>query len=144
MLTGNPRVIEALDRAEVGFLTAVNEEGQPQTTPVWFLRDGDDLIVYNRPATPRLRSLEANPKVALALRGDRKGSGLLTIEGVARIDHDLAPAHMIPAYLDKYHEAIRGLGWSPEEFGADYTVAVRIAVSRVRAWGLTHVIAAEG
>jgi PPOX class probable F420-dependent enzyme len=143
MLTSNPSVIEALDLAEIGFLTAVNEEGQPQTSPIWFLRQGEELIVYNRASSPRLQSLEGNPRVSLTLRGDRKGNGLLTIEGTAKLDHDLPPADQIPEYLAKYGEAVRRLGWTPADFAADYSVGITIRPTRVRAWGMKNVIGAE-
>jgi PPOX class probable F420-dependent enzyme len=143
MLTTNPKVIEALDLAEVAFLTAVNAEGQPQTSPVWFLREGDELVVYNRPISPRLQSLESNPRVALTLRGDRQGNGLLTIEGTAAVDEGLLPADQVPEYVDKYDAGIRRLGWTPDVFAAEYSVGVRIQVTRVRAWGMSQVIGAE-
>jgi PPOX class probable F420-dependent enzyme len=143
MLTDNQRVTEALDLAEVGFLTAVNPEGQPQTSPVWYLRQGDELIVFNRPSSPRLESLQGNPRVSLTLRGDRLGSGLLTLEGTATVDTGLPPAHEIPEYVEKYGDSIHRLGWTPEEFASDYSVGLRVRVTRVRAWGVSHVIAAE-
>ena len=45
MLTSNTALAEALDSAIIGFLTAVDGRGQPQTTPVWYIRDGGDLVV---------------------------------------------------------------------------------------------------
>jgi PPOX class probable F420-dependent enzyme len=143
VLTANPRVADALDAASIGFLTAVNLSGQPQTSPVWFLRDGDDLIVYSRPGTPRIASIAANPKVDLTLRGDRHGNGRLTVEGHAAVDPTLAPAHEFPGYLEKYGERLTENDWAPEGFAADYSVGIRIEPTRVISWGLSAVIAAE-
>ena len=144
MLTERPDVCEALDRAQVFHLTAVSPEGQPQTTPVWFLRDGDDLIVYNQPTSPRLASIAVNDRVSAALRGDVAADGAVLIEGRARVDEALPSPDSFPAYLDKYAAVIVGLGWTPEQFASEYPVGVRITPTRVRAWGVDHVMAAEG
>jgi PPOX class probable F420-dependent enzyme len=143
MLSSRNGVAQALDMALIGFLTAVDSSGQPQTSPVWFLRVDEDLIVYNRPESPRLTSIASNPLVAMTLRADRRGSGLLTMEGRASLDPDLPPAHQIEAYLDKYAEDIERLGWTPAQFASLYSVPLRIEVTRVRAWEIEDVIAAE-
>ncbi|MGD2061662.1 MAG: pyridoxamine 5'-phosphate oxidase family protein [Acidimicrobiia bacterium] len=137
MLTESTELIRVLDEELIGFLTAVDMTGQPQSSPVWFLRDGDDIVVYNRPDTPRLDSVAVNPKVAFNLRGDRRAYGMVSIEGVAR-EQDLPPAMEFPGYIDKYGREIESLGWTPESFSADYRRGIRIEVTRVRYSGLHH------
>lgn len=136
MLSSKPGLNEAIDRSLIGFLTAVNAAGQPQASPVWFLRDGEDLIVYNRPTAARLESIVSNPRVALNLRGDRQGHAGVSLEGTAEVDESLPPAHQFPEYVEKYADEIAGLGWTPESFAADYSVGIRMSVTRVRAFGL--------
>lgn len=143
MLTDKPDVCEALDRALIVHLTAVTAEGQPQTAPVWFLRVGDEIVVYNRPDTPRLASIRANDRVSVTMRGDREASGCVTIEGRARIEPDMPPADRRPGYVAKYAGQIAALGWTPESFAADYSVGIVITPTRVRAWDVAEVIAAE-
>lgn len=137
MLSEDPRLATALDRDLIGFLTAVDAGGQPQTSPVWFLRDGARLIVYNRPSTARLTSIALNPKVAFNLRADRLGRGAVTLEGVASAAPDLPPAREVPEYIVKYGEEIARLGWTPESFSDEYSVGIRLEVTRVRSWGLS-------
>lgn len=144
MLSDRPEVFSALDKAEICHLTAVSPHGQPQTTPVWFLRDGDDLIVYNKPTSPRLASIAANDRVSVVLRGDVAASGAVIVEGRARVDDTLPSPDAWPEYLAKYEGAIAGLGWTPQQFAQEYSVGVRITPTRVRAWGIDHVVAAEG
>lgn len=136
MLTDQPRVADALDNALIGFLTAVSSEGQPQTAPVWFIRDGDDLIVYNKADTPRLASIESNPRIAFNLRGDPKAQGALLLEGTARRDPGLGPSYELARYVDKYEGAMERSGWTPRTFHDDYPVPVRITITRVRSWAL--------
>ena len=135
MLSQSPRVVAILDREVIGFLTAVSAEGQPQTSPVWFHRVDDDLVVYNRATSPRLTSVAANPRVSFNLRGDRRANGAVLVEATATVA-DLGPASALPGYVDKYGREIERLGWTPETFSADYSVALRLEVTRVRSWGL--------
>ena len=136
MLTSTKGLTEALDNDLIGFLTAVTETGQPQTSPVWFMRDEEDIVVYNRPVARRLRSIENNPKVAFTLRADPHGSSALTLEGTAAVETSLPPAKDFPGYVDKYGDDIASLGWTPESFSSDYSVGLRMTVTRVRSWGL--------
>ena len=136
MITEKPSVADAIDRAKIGFLTAVKEDGQPQTSPVWIHRVGEEIVVYNRPTARRLTSIGANSRIALNLRGDRRGHAAVTLEGQAVVDDSLPPSNALPGYVDKYLEDIRRLGWTPESFAADYSIPLRITVTRVRAWGV--------
>ncbi len=140
MLSNTKGLIQLLDQELIGLLTAVKENGQPQTSPVWFHRDADDLVVYNRPNARRLRSIASNPRVALALRADREGHSLVSIEGSARVDEDMPTAEHLAGYVDKYGAQITGLGWTPASFASDYSVPLRIAVTRVRASGVERLL----
>lgn len=136
MLTDNALLAKILDNDLIGFITAIDEAGQPQTSPVWFVRDGEDIIIYNQPATPRFQSIAANPKVAFNLRGDRRARGAIIVEGTAAKEEWLPSAIDFPGFLDKYGREIERLGWTPESFSADYSTGLRLVVTRVRAWGL--------
>lgn len=138
MLSDNELLARILDRDLIGFLTAVDPSGQPQTAPVWFVRDGDDIVVYNRPDTPRLSSIAVNPKVALTLRGDRRGMGGVSIEASATRDDSMPSPQDFPGYLDKYRDEIELIGYTPQAFSVGYGVGVRLVVTRVRAFGLEH------
>ena len=139
MITDSPRLTAALDNDLIGFLTAVDGSGQPQTSPVWFIRDGNDIVVYNKPDTPRLSSIATNPSVSFNLRGDRRARGAVTLEGTARREDYLQPAKDFPGYVAKYGGEIERLGWTPDSFSGDYSVALRIVVTRARSWGLEAV-----
>ena len=143
MLTSKQGLVEALDNALIGFVTAVDTSGQPQTSPVWFHRDADDIIVYNQPVARRLNSIQSNPKVGFNLRGDAQGHAGVSLEGTAVVEESLPPAWEFPGYLDKYAGKIADLGWTPQSFSDDYSVGVRITVTRVRAFGLSKLAQGE-
>jgi hypothetical protein len=43
---------------QVAWLTTVRADGQPQSTPVWFLWDGRTFLLYSQPGTPRADRVE--------------------------------------------------------------------------------------
>lgn len=123
-----------LEREPVIWMTTVRSDGQPQTSVVWFLLEGDEVLVYSKDGTIRNRNVLTNPKVSLNLDGDGRGGAVVTMEGTARIDADAPAPKDHPSYLEKYHDLIVGNGWTPEQFGRDYPVPIRIKVEKVRAW----------
>ena len=114
------------------WLTTVSPDGQPQSTPIWFEWDGSTILFYSQPNMPKLRNIAANPKVALHLVGDPDAEDVITIEGVAAVDPGAPPADARPVYLEKYHSAIDGYGWTPASMAADYSIAVRVTPTRFR------------
>ena len=134
MLESRPELTARLDDELVGWLTTVTPDGQPQASVVWFLRDGDDLLVYSKPDATKLHNIALHPRVAFNLRGDELGDMVATFEGTAEVVESPTPPHRDPAYLDKYRDQIKRLGWTPGQFADAYSALIRIAINRVRSW----------
>ena len=143
MLSSTPALTEVLDSALIGFLTAVNGQGQPQTSPIWYIRDGEDIVIYNRAKAARLKSIDSSHRVAFNLRADRRARSGISLEGTAVVDTTLPAALDFPGYVDKYGEEINRLGWTPQSFSSDYSVGLRMTVTRVRDWGVDKLNAGE-
>jgi PPOX class probable F420-dependent enzyme len=129
-----PQVDERLRSERIAWLTTVDRDGQPQSSPVWFLWDGSAFTTYSLDDTPRVRNIETNPRVALHLSDDGLGSRIVTFEGRAHLDPDAGSAVEMPAYIAKYRDEIDGYGWTQDSFARDYPVAIRIEPTRLRAW----------
>jgi PPOX class probable F420-dependent enzyme len=128
----NDKVRNRLDQDFVIWLTTVRGDGQPQSSVVWFLREGDEVLVYSRTGTIRNDNVAVNPKVALNLNSSPRGGSVVTMEGTARIDPDAPRASQNPPYLGKYLKGIEENGWTSDEFSRDYSVPIRISIDRVR------------
>jgi PPOX class probable F420-dependent enzyme len=128
------RALARLAEERIIWLTTVRPNGQPQTSPVWFLYDDGEFLVYSKVGTARTANLAANPRVSLNLDGNGSGGDIVSIEGTASIDPDAPPSTDVPAYQDKYGGFIARNGWTPASFAADYPIAVRIHPMRARAW----------
>jgi len=132
---GGSRTVERLQRDLTLWLTTVTPEGQPQTSPVWFLWIDGEILLYSRADTPRPANVRANPRVAANFDADADGDDVVTMEGVARIVREQAAlADVPPAYIEKYAERLSAFGWTMASMLVDYPVEIRIRPTRVRAW----------
>jgi PPOX class probable F420-dependent enzyme len=128
------RADRRLRSEQILWLTTVRADGQPQSSPVWFLWDGETFLVFSQPSAQKLRNLAANPRVAVHLESDGTGEDVLTVDGMAAIDPDVPPSDQIEEYRVKYREGIQAMGSTPAELARDFSVAIRVRPSRVRAW----------
>lgn len=126
------RVRERLEIEKVIWLTTVGTDGTPQPNPVWFLWQQEGFLVYNRSGANRLAHIARRPKVSLNFDGDGHGGDIIVFAGHARTVEDQPPPHVLPAYREKYGEAMIRVAGSAENFSVDYSVALRIDVTRVR------------
>ena len=125
---------ERLRTESVAWITTVTPGGQPQSSPVWFLWEEGEFLVYAQPHSWKVRNIRANPQVSLHLNSDEEGNRAVTLEGSVRIAEGHPPGHEVAAYLGKYRDGIAGIGMTPEQMGAEYATALRITPTRVRVY----------
>ena len=123
-----------LKEEPIAWLTTVSPAGQPQSTPVWFLWDDEQFMIYGSKSGPKTPNIKANPHVSLHLEGDRKGGGNVIFEGTASIDDAAAGLDDAADYLAKYGDTITAYGWTPESMAEDYPHVIRVSPTRVRIW----------
>ena len=128
------RAEERLRSEVVVWLTTVSDDGQPQTTPVWFVWDGDSFLIYSQPSARKVDNIRRQPQVSLHLNSDPEADQAVVFEAAARLADDEPPADRVSAYVGKYREDIAGLGMTDESFAADYAQPIRVVPTRVRAW----------
>lgn len=134
---GNPKhaAADARLRAEtIIWLTTVATSGQPQSSPVWFLWDGTEILIYGSKDGRKTRNIAANPRVDLHLDGNGQGGGIVIVEGTARIDQDGPPVPSVAGFVAKYGTLIESYGWTLEGTARDYPHVIRVTPTRVRIW----------
>jgi nitroimidazol reductase NimA-like FMN-containing flavoprotein (pyridoxamine 5'-phosphate oxidase superfamily) len=80
-----------LDQPLIGRISVVDDEGYPHTIPIWFIRDGDEVMFISSRGGRKIRSIKANPKGALTVGGDPYGSEGYLLKGEFAIEED--PGH---------------------------------------------------
>jgi PPOX class probable F420-dependent enzyme len=127
-------VVGRLQSESIAWITTVTGDGQPQSSPVWFLWADDRFLVYAQPRSLKVRNIRANPLVSLHLNSDASGGQVVTFEGTAQVSDSHRPAHEDSAYLEKYRAGIAGIGMTPEKLGAEFSAAILVTPTRVRVY----------
>lgn len=127
-----PTFTEMADKAIYVWFTTVREDGTPQPTPVWFLRENDTFLIYSYPNTKKLRNIHHSSKVALNFNDDDDGEHFIVITGEAVVDDSAPPIHLNPAYIAKYADGFQRLNWTPEYMGSRFTTAIRVTPTHIR------------
>ncbi len=125
------RVRSRLANEVVGWLTTVDPDGTPRPSPIWFLWDGDSMLIYSKDGTSRTRNLARNPACSFNFDGNGTGGDIVVLEGTAVISQD-PPVTEVPAYLEKYREQIPRIGMDPGKFAMGYPVPIRFTPDRLR------------
>jgi PPOX class probable F420-dependent enzyme len=118
-------------RESILWVTTVKPNGQPQTLPVWFIVDGDDLIIWSMKGA-RSRNLETNPLVSAHISDDGRGSRVLSIEGTASIEPELGLPGDNSSYVDRYQGLIDEYEMTWDTYNSQYNIPVRIRPTKVR------------
>lgn len=117
---------------QVVWLTTVTDSGAPAPNPVWFVRDGDDFVVFSEPTSHKVHNIARRPVVTLHFNSDPGGGDVVVITGEARgiPDHSML---RFPAYLDKYGgEITEALGTTADALARTYNTCIRIHPTRIR------------
>ncbi len=126
------RVARRLRDEKILWLTTVGADGTPQPAPVWFLWDGDSILIYGLNEAKRNAHLARNPHVSLNFDGNGSGGDIIVITGEMRLVPDEPSADKNADYVAKYKDFIARNFRTPENFASRYGVAMRITPAKVR------------
>jgi PPOX class probable F420-dependent enzyme len=78
-----------LDRPLTAVLATTSAQGRSQATPVWYMMDGDHILINTSVGRVKLRNLEANPYLALTVVDPQNAYRYVQIQGkVVRFDRE--------------------------------------------------------
>jgi PPOX class probable F420-dependent enzyme len=110
-------------------ISTITPQGYPHTTPVWFILDGDDLVIFTGRTTQKAKNAQRNPRGAIAIGGDPVGSPCYLIEGDLTVEPD--PDHAWTAKITYHYEPPdRAQQWL-ELWKNDEHVILRLRARRV-------------
>jgi PPOX class probable F420-dependent enzyme len=73
-----------------GKLAVTRADGRPHVTPIWFVLDGEDLVLTTEDSSVKGRALRRDPRVSLCVDDDTPPYSFVIIEGEATLSDDLA------------------------------------------------------
>ena len=117
------------------WLTTVDSARTPQPRPVWFIWDNDSFLIFSQPKAHKVQHLRQNDSVSLHFNTDKTGDkDVIVYIGKAVLDSNTPSANKVSAYLKKYREGIKEIGMTPEKFGSEYSVVIRVKPTSLRGW----------
>ncbi|HLI01571.1 MAG TPA: PPOX class F420-dependent oxidoreductase [Acidimicrobiales bacterium] len=115
-----------------GKLATVRPDGRPHVVPVWYVRDGEDLVWTTGAESVKARNLRHQPWAALCVDDERPPFSFVTAQGPVTIEEDLdALLHWATVLGTRYMGAEQG-----EEFGRRNAVPGELVV-RLRPASIT-------
>ncbi len=112
------------------WLSTVRPDGRPHLVPVWFLWDGETILIFSQPNQQKLHNLQHNPNVVVALDTAGQGDDVVMVEGKAELLNDPWVSASLPAYAEKYKQRLVLYGWSGESMAQDYSQAIRVTPTK--------------
>lgn len=135
--TGTPfgeRVAKQLNEQGVAWLTTVGRDGTPQPNPIWFIPDGDSIVILSEPDQAKLRNIQRSGRTSLHF-DEYPGGGITIFTGSATVlDLGVIDPATLAAYATKYEEPMRGIDYTWETFRKTYNTAIRFTPEKLRGW----------
>lgn len=72
---------DILRSTALGHLATVDEQGRPQVNPVWFLWDGEHVLLSVKPETRKYRNLRRDPHVAISVLDPARSDRYVELRG---------------------------------------------------------------
>ncbi len=77
-----------LKEHRLAIVGAVRKEASPQLSPVYYVMDGDDLLISTTATRAKARVIHHNSLVSLCVLGEQSPFPYLTVYGRGRIEED--------------------------------------------------------
>ena len=122
---------ERLRSNVVIWFNTVRPDGRPHSVIVWYHWDGKQFLIFSRPKNQKIRNLQHNPNVVLALDNTDEGGDPIVFEGTAEL---LDPAKInttTSAFAEKYLPHLQAMGWTAETMAADYSQPIVVTPTKL-------------
>lgn len=83
-----PEVREFLDHPNLATVATLGRDGAPQATVVWFLLEGDRVLINTRVGRSKPRNISRDPRVALAVFDSQRPERSVQVRGIAEARRD--------------------------------------------------------
>lgn len=122
---------ERLRAEHIVWLVSTRPDGRSHIVPVWFLWDGQSMLIFSQPKAQKLKNIRHNSFVCIALDDTKGGDEPIILEGTAEILPDGAESMQNAAYLAKYGEEIKQMGWDVEQTAAQFSTGIRFTPTKI-------------
>ena len=126
---------DALEREAVVWLSSIRPDGRPHLAPLWFLWDGQSILVFSKPHAQKVRNLQADPRVMVAVGEPGVEFDVELIEAMAELPKTPTRRLLPEAFASKYAELAARAGVTFDRFAAVYSQPIWLRPTRWLGWG---------
>ncbi len=77
-----------LQKPLIARMSTIGPDGYPHTVPVWFMLDGEDIVIISVRDTGKVRHIARNPRGAVVIGGEPGDGGGYLFKGDFSIEDD--------------------------------------------------------
>ena len=129
MATLSDKARAFLNEKRFAVLATLNENGTIQQTTMWYLLEGDTIVMNTKAGRVKDRNLRRDPRISICLEN---GYHYLTISGTVELIEDQATAqhdiHRLAIRYDGEESATRQMA---EQFSKEQRVTIHLTPERV-------------
>jgi PPOX class probable F420-dependent enzyme len=72
---------DLLDKPVLAHVATIGPKGEPQSNPVWFILDGENIVISIGPEGQKAKNLERDPRIALSMADPENPIHYLEVRG---------------------------------------------------------------
>lgn len=113
-------------------LATVNPDGVPQQTVMWYMLDGDEIVMNTKRGRRKDHNLLRDPRISVCVED---GYRYLTLTGPLSIDDDPARGQAIIRQLAERYDGVESANEQMKSFGQQERVTLRLRIAGIDAHG---------
>ena len=118
-----------LQERRFAVLATINKDGTPQLTTMWYLLEGDTIVMNTKLGRTKERNMRRDPRISLCFE---EGYDYLTVSGTVEMidDQDIAQ-HDIYRLAVRYDGEEAAMRQMEEQFSKEIRVTLRLKCERI-------------
>ena len=130
----NPAQRKFLEERRFAVVGTTNPDGSPHLAVMWYLLDGDDIVVNSAQGRFKDRNLARDPRMSVVVEDEYRW---IRIDGRARIEHDQAITHEdIRRLASRYYRDEQKVAAAMRDnFSKQHRITYRLPVDRIAGEG---------
>jgi PPOX class probable F420-dependent enzyme len=121
-----------LEERRFAVLATVNPDGAPQQTVMWYLLEGDEIVMNTRRGRRKDRNLLRDPRASVCIEDEQR---YLTLRGQLAIDDDPARGQQTIRRLAERYDGVERADEQMAAFARQERVTLRLRIAAIDAHG---------
>ena len=118
-----------LNERRFAVLATINEDGTPQLTTMWFLLEGDTIVMNTKAGRVKDRNMKRDPRIAICVE---EGYSYVTISGTVEMNDDQEVAQRdIYRLAARYNGEEAAKRQMVEQFSKEHRITLRLKCEHI-------------